>query len=62
MEDEWEWMVTFYGFPESLWKHLRTTNIVEGPFPTRSGLLKSHENDVSVCAGLMQVRAGHDLS
>ena len=25
-------MVTFYGFPESHWKHLRTTNIVESPF------------------------------
>ena len=29
---DWERMVTFYSFPESHWKHLRTTNIVESPF------------------------------
>ena len=32
LEDDWDRMVTFYGFPESHWKHLRTTNIVESPF------------------------------
>jgi len=32
LEDDWERMVTFYRFPESHWKHLRTTNIVESPF------------------------------
>lgn len=30
--DDWERMVTFYRFPESHWKHLRTTNVVESPF------------------------------
>jgi len=32
LEDDWERMVTFYRFPESHWKHLRTTNVVESPF------------------------------
>ena len=32
LEGDWERMVTFYGFPESHWKHLRTTNVVESPF------------------------------
>jgi len=32
LEDDWERMVTFYSFPESHWKHLRTTNVVESPF------------------------------
>ena len=32
LEDDWERMVAFYGFPESHWKHLRTTNVVESPF------------------------------
>ena len=30
--DDWDPMVTFYGFPESHWKHLKTTNIVESSF------------------------------
>ena len=32
LEDDWDRMVTFFSFPESHWKHLRTTNIVESPF------------------------------
>ena len=32
LEDDWERMVTFYSFPESHWKHLRTTNVVESTF------------------------------
>ena len=32
LEDDWDRMVTFFGFPESHWKHLRTTNAVESPF------------------------------
>ncbi|MCJ7627507.1 MAG: IS256 family transposase, partial [Longimicrobiales bacterium] len=32
LQDDWDRMVTFFGFPESHWKHLRTTNIVESPF------------------------------
>ena len=32
LEDDWERMVTFFRFPESHWRHLRTTNIVESPF------------------------------
>jgi transposase-like protein len=32
LENDWDRMVTFYRFPESHWKHLRTTNIVESPF------------------------------
>jgi transposase-like protein len=29
---DWDRMVTFYGFPEEHWRHLRTTNVVESPF------------------------------
>lgn len=29
---DWERMVTFYGFPQEHWRHLRTTNIVVSPF------------------------------
>ena len=29
---DWERMVSFYDFPESHWKHLRTSNPVESPF------------------------------
>lgn len=29
---DWERMVSFYGFPEAHWRHLRTSNIVESPF------------------------------
>jgi len=32
LEDDWDRMVTFYRFPESHWKHIRTTNVVESPF------------------------------
>ena len=32
LEDDWERMVAFYGFPESHWRHMRTTNVVESPF------------------------------
>jgi putative transposase len=30
---DWERMVTFYRFPKGHWIHLRTTNVVESPFP-----------------------------
>ena len=29
---DWERLVTYYAFPESHWKHLRTTNVIESPF------------------------------
>lgn len=29
---DWERMVTFYGYPQVHWQHLRTTNPVESPF------------------------------
>lgn len=32
LEEDWDRMVTFYGFPEAHWKHLRTTNVVDNPF------------------------------
>ena len=32
LDADWERMVTFYGFPESHWQHIRTTNVVESPF------------------------------
>lgn len=32
LERDWERLVTFYDFPESHWRHLRTTNVVESPF------------------------------
>src|SRR5260370_16892959 len=30
----WERLVTFFDFPAEHWKHLRTTNVIESPFPT----------------------------
>ena len=32
LEEDWDRMVTFYGFREAHSKHLRTTNVVESPF------------------------------
>jgi len=32
LQHDWERLVTFYGFPEPHWRHLRTTNVVESPF------------------------------
>jgi len=32
LDRDWERMLTFYGFPQQHWQHLRTTNIVESPF------------------------------
>lgn len=32
LDHDWERMMTFYGFPQEHWLHLRTTNIVESPF------------------------------
>jgi transposase-like protein len=32
LDRDWERMVTFFGFPQEHWQHLRTTNIVESPF------------------------------
>lgn len=32
--EDWERLITFYGFPKEHWKHLRTTNVVESPFAT----------------------------
>jgi len=32
LDDDWERMLTFYGFPQEHWLHLRTTNVVESPF------------------------------
>jgi transposase-like protein len=32
LDRDWERMLTFYGFPQEHWKHLRTTNVVESPF------------------------------
>lgn len=46
LEDDWDRMVTFYRFPESHWKHIRTTNVVESPFASvrlRTGAAKRYE-------------------
>jgi transposase-like protein len=32
LDQDWERMLTFFGFPKEHWKHLRTTNVVESPF------------------------------
>jgi transposase-like protein len=32
LDRDWQRMLTFYGFPQEHWQHLRTTNIVESPF------------------------------
>jgi putative transposase len=32
LDEDWERMVTFFGFPKEHWGHLRTTNPVESPF------------------------------
>ena len=34
--NDWDRLVTFYGFPKEHWRHLRTTNVVESPFATVS--------------------------
>ena len=46
LEDDWDRMVTFFRFPESHWKHLRTTNVVESPFASvrlRTGAAKRYK-------------------
>jgi transposase-like protein len=46
LEDDWDRMVTFFHFPESHWKHLRTTNVVESPFASvrlRTGAAKRYK-------------------
>jgi transposase-like protein len=37
LEKDWERLVTFYDFPEGHWKHLRTTNVIEGSVPSSGG-------------------------
>jgi putative transposase len=32
LNQDWERMLTFLGFPKEHWKHLRTTNVIESPF------------------------------
>jgi transposase-like protein len=32
LDEDWDRMVAYYGFPKEHWIHLRTTNIVESPF------------------------------
>jgi putative transposase len=32
LDRDWARLMTFYGFPQEHWQHLRTTNIVESPF------------------------------
>lgn len=32
IDNDWERMVTFYGYPKAHWKHLRTSNAIESPF------------------------------
>jgi putative transposase len=32
IDEDWERMVAFYGFPKEHWTHLRTTNPIESPF------------------------------
>lgn len=32
LDDDWERMMSFYGFPKEHWRHLRTTNVIESPF------------------------------
>jgi putative transposase len=32
LDEDWERLVAYYGYPKDHWKHLRTTNPVESPF------------------------------
>ena len=32
IEEDWERMVSYYGYPRAHWRHLRTTNVIESPF------------------------------
>jgi len=32
LDQDWDRMVTYYGFPKEHWQHLRTTNVIESPF------------------------------
>lgn len=34
LEDDWDRMVSYYGFPQEHWVHLRTSNVIESPFST----------------------------
>ena len=33
LDRNWDRMLTFLDFPEEHWRHLRTTNVVEGSLP-----------------------------
>ena len=32
IEEDWERMVSYYGYPRAHWRHLWTTNVIESPF------------------------------
>ncbi|MDE0219844.1 MAG: transposase [Spirochaetaceae bacterium] len=32
IEEDWERMVSYYGYPRADWRHMRTTNVIESPF------------------------------
>lgn len=61
LHDDWEWLVTFYRFPQEHWGHLRTTNIVASPFATvrlrttAANRFKRVENATAVIWKLLQV-------
>ena len=64
LEEDWERMVAFYGFPKEHWKHLRTTNVVESPFAAvrlRTNAAKRYqkvENATAVIWRLLLVAQG----
>lgn len=64
LENDWERLVGFYGFPKEHWKHLRTTNVVESPFAavrlrtTAAKRFKKVENATALIWRLLQVAEG----
>jgi transposase-like protein len=58
LEADWERMLTFYGFPEQHWRHLRTTNVIESPFAAvrlRTGASKRFKKVASATALIWRV-------
>ena len=61
LDQDWERMIAFYGFPKEHWKHLRTTNVVESPFAsvrirtTAAKRYKKVENAVAVIWKVLMV-------
>jgi transposase-like protein len=65
LQHDWKRLVTFYGFPEPHWRHLRTTNVVESPFAavrlrtSAAKRFKKVANATALIWRLLMVAEGH---